>query len=161
MAWLRETWRELSGVDVPDSAAVLLADELELWDERPVTPAGVRLWLRLRVAVLGAIWRLRCSRADVPAGQTFAHAAVSMAVATLTTAIERDWLRTHTDMRSLDDGNFCTDWWRGFDRRLTVDKFVEQWAQPATLCRVDRQAATGRPEVRVLVSRDTPVLWPP
>ena len=30
-------------------------------------------------------------------------------------AISRDWARTQCDVRTLDDGTFCTDWWRGFD----------------------------------------------
>jgi hypothetical protein len=157
--WLRDTWRALAGTDVPASAEVLLADDLEGWAGRPPTRAGLQLWTRLRVAVLGAIWRLRCNRDDVPAGQSFARTAVSMAVATFTGAIQRDWLRTHTDVRALDDGFFCTDWWRGFDRRLTVEQFIKQWAAPALVCSVDEGG--DEPELTVLVGRDEPVLWPP
>lgn len=159
MEWLCATWRALTGVDVPASVDVLLADDVDGWMDRPATRPGLRLWTRLRVSVLGAIWRLRCDRDHVPAGQTFARTAVSMAVETFTAAMQRDWLRTHTDVRTLDDGFFCTDWWRGFDRRLTVEQFVQQWATPPIVCSVDESG--GEPVLRVLISRDVPVLWPP
>ena len=159
MEWLCATWRALTGVDVPASVDVLLADDVDGWMDRPATRPGLRLWTRLRVSVLGAIWRLRCDRDHVPAGQTFARTAVSMAVETFTAAMQRDWLRTHTDVRTLDDGFFCTDWWRGFDRRLTVGQFVQQWATPPIVCSVDESG--DEPVLRVLISRDVPVLWPP
>ena len=54
----------------------------------------------------------------------------------VTSAISRDWTRMTKDVRTLDDGHFCHDWWRGFDVSITMARFVTQWASPPILCRV-------------------------
>ena len=65
--WLLNAWAALAGLDrpPPKSAALLLADDINAWPEdiRPTGPA-YRLWTRLRVNVLGAIWRVRCARGE-------------------------------------------------------------------------------------------------
>ena len=60
--WLLDTWRALSGQAPPRTARVLLTDDLEGWPGRPVGVGAVRSWTRLRVAVLGAVWRVRFDR---------------------------------------------------------------------------------------------------
>ena len=37
----------------------------------------------------------------------------------------------------MDDGHFCTDWWRGFDARIPLSKFISAWTIPATFCDID------------------------
>lgn len=136
--WLLETWRRLTGQDVPRTARVLLADDPDGWPEaaRPNSARAFQLWTRLRVATLGAIWRVRCARDEGGGGVTFAHKAVTMAASSLLEAVKRDWLRTKSDVRELDDGAFCKDWWRGFDVMQSVDGFIEDWASPPILCEV-------------------------
>lgn len=149
--WLLATWAQLSQqAPPPRSASVLLADDLDAWPGAPTDARTLALWTRLRVAVLGAVWELRCSR---PAGgESFARQAVRLALQHLLGALQRDWARTQGDVRSLDAGGFCLDWWRGVDTVLTVDQFVTQWAQPPLLCRVDgeRPVLPGAPDARTL-----------
>lgn len=134
--WLRTVWHRLAGAHVPRTARVLLADDPRDWAEAPQDERKYRLWTRLRVATLGAIWRVRCARDEGGTHVSFAHKAASLAVDTITSAIARDWRRTQASVRSLDDGAFCTDWWRGFDGCMTVTKFEKQWARPPILCRL-------------------------
>jgi exonuclease III len=135
--WLVSVWYHLAGAHVPRTAAVLLADDPRGWAEAPQDKWTYRLWTRLRVATLGAIWRVRCARDEGGDHASFAHKAASQAVEAITSAIARDWSRTHTSVRALDGGAFCTDWWRGFDGLITVTKFEKQWARPPILCRLD------------------------
>jgi len=133
--WLIATWAQLTQQPpAPRSARVLLADDLEAWPGYPTDAGALALWTRLRVAVLGAIWELRCARPTD--GRSFACQAVSLALQHLLGALQRDWARTQGDVRHLDAGGFCLDWWRGVDTVLTVDQFKEQWAKPPLLCRV-------------------------
>lgn len=149
--WLLSTWAQLSAqAPPPRSARVLLADDLDAWPGAPTDARTLALWTRLRVAVLGAVWELRCSR---PAGgESFARQAVRLALQHLLGALQRDWARTQGDVRSLDAGGFCLDWWRGVDTVLTVDQFVTQWALPPLLCRVvgERPLLPGTPDERTL-----------
>ena len=61
------------------------------------------------------------------------------------TDIQRDWLRTQLDIRTLDDGAFCMDWWRGMDCSLSTESFTQLWATPPILCEV-----SGNPAAMVL-----------
>jgi len=150
--WLRETWRCLTGVPVPRTAQVLLADDLRGWALAPSDSGTYRLWTRLRVATLGAIWRVRCARDDDHSSASFAHKAVTIAVDTLVSAIERDWRRTQEDVRTMDAGAFCPDWWRGLDGLTKVSAFEKQWARPEILCRLvgDRPQQLGAADGRTL-----------
>ena len=107
--WLLATWHQLTGVVVPRCARVLLADDLEAWPDHPTDARTLRLWTRLRVAVLGAMWHVRCSRmAEVG---SFARRAISLALHHLLGALHRDWARTQGDLRHVNAGGFCVDWW--------------------------------------------------
>ena len=149
--WLRDTWAQLTQQPpVPRSAQVLLADDLEAWPGHPTEAGALALWTRLRVAVLGAIWELRCFRpAD---GGSFARQAVSLALQHVLGALGRDWARTQGDVRHLDAGGFCMDWWRGVDTALTVAQFQQQWATPPLLCQVlgPGPPLPGSPDTRTL-----------
>jgi hypothetical protein len=165
--WLLDTWHSLTGRTVPRTARVLLADDQDGWPEgdRPPSADAYQLWTRLRVALLGAIWQVRCARDEGGGTTSFAFRAVNMAVKSLLDAIGRDWLRTHTDVRELDGGSFCHDWWRGFDVKLTVDDFIEAWASPPTFCEVrgEPPATPQETDTRTLHLRlglDEPVARP-
>jgi hypothetical protein len=155
--WLLATWGQLSQQPPPPrSARVLLADDLDAWPGHPTEAGSLTLWTRLRVAVLGAIWELRCFR-PVDGG-SFARQAVSLALQHLLGALQRDWARTQGDVRHLDAGGFCMDWWRGVDTVLTVDQFQEQWAKPPLLCLVlgPRPQQPGAADPRTLELRLRP-----
>lgn len=149
--WLLATWAALTQQPQPPRcASVLLADDLEDWPGRPPDGGTLALWTRLRVAVLGAIWELRCSRPSD--GESFSRQAVHLALRHLLGALQRDWGRTQGDVRHLDAGGFCLDWWRGVDTVLTVDQFQKQWATPPLLCRVlgPRPALAGGADARTM-----------
>ena len=163
--WLLATWAQLSGSAVPRCPRVLLADDLDAWPGHPADPATLRLWTRLRVAVLGAVWRVRCARDEGP-GVSFARRVVSLALQHLLGAIRRDWSRTQGDVRLADAGAFCVDWWRGFDVELAVNDFVAQWARPAIFCRVVgapplAAGAADHRQLELLVGPGLPVPLPP
>lgn len=112
---------------VPRSIEVILLDDLEAWPDRPRDKQLLRLWTRLRVNTLGAIWQTRTTRVDRYDDRPFAHRVITLAVEKLSEAISRDWARTDQGTRMLDDGSFCAAWWRGFDACITPTAFAEQW----------------------------------
>lgn len=157
--WLVSTWQALSGTAVPRTPEVLLADDPRAWPGGPAEDsAAYRLWTRLRVATLGAIWQTRCTRGSLGV-RSFASVAAGLAMDTVVGALRRDWLRTQRDVREMDSGGFCRDWWRGFDVRLTEEDFIDQWAAPPFLCRVQQQAGR-RSQLVVLLSGGAPVALP-
>ena len=148
--WLCNTWGALTGGAAPPrTAEVLLADDLRSWTTNSPAHSSrlLALWNRLRVAVIGSIWRVRCLRDQGPLSSTPARLAIKMAIDLIHEAINRDWLRTTTDIRHLDNGYFCTDWWRGQDPTFSFDDFVELWATPPLLC----DASAGDPEADPVV----------
>ena len=96
----------------------------------------------LRVTTLGALWQERVREPhgrppeDFPLELDYGHRAIELAKNMIQEAILRDWLRTQVDIRSLDNGMFCADWWRGVSGSITVDSFIGLWATPPVLCRV-------------------------
>ena len=138
----------------PQTAALLLADDPAEWPEAAEDTQGYQLWTRLRVATLGAVWSLRCQRSAEGEG-SFARRAVSLAISTVVSAIERDWRRSQADVRRIDNGDFSRDWWRAVDASSTIGAFATQWATPAFLCEVvgDKPARRGDPDDRQLVLR--------
>lgn len=152
ITWLCETWRLLSGVDVPRTARLLLADDPEGWDGARA-PGAYQLWTRLRVATLGAIWQVRCARDR--GASSFANRAVKLAVDSVVGAIRRDWQRTHSDIRRADDGDLTRDWWSSTDVGLTLRRFRAEWTSPPLLCDIDQ---AGRLQLKL--SRVRPVLAP-
>jgi hypothetical protein len=105
---------------------VLLGDDLDAWPHHPQDRHLLRMWTRLRVHFIGAVWMTRCQR---PTNSSFAKTVASLCIQSLTTALRRDWTRVTKDLRTLDNGSFCAGWWRGFDRELPMEAFEEQWPQ--------------------------------
>jgi hypothetical protein len=165
--WMLAAWGQLARFHPPPrSARVLLADDLEEWPEVPQDKEVIKMWTLLRVTTLGSIWRVRCARDEGRGGgATFARRVVSMVVDHIVAAIQRDWTRTQTDVRQMDDGAFCVDWWRGFDCSLSVDAFEQQWAAPPVFCKVvgDAPDDVNAPDTRtmeLLIGQNIPVPWP-
>ena len=143
IAWFFDTWRDLSGINVPRLPSIFIADDPFLWPDRPTHAPLLRLWHFFRITALGVIWRNRCSRVGFSHRGSFARRTALDIVHATTSAISRDWTRTQSDVRTLDDGHFCTDWWRGFDARITISSFISTWASPEVFCRVDREPPNG------------------
>lgn len=146
--WLLETWSQLSGIHLPRSPDLLLADDISHWPGPRPSAALLRLWTVLRVTTLGALWQERTASKNNTA---HAHlhdggaSVIRIIVTMVREAIQRDWLRTQLDIRSLDDGAFCMDWWRGMDCSLSTESFTQLWATPPILCEV-----SGNPAALVL-----------
>ena len=155
MRWLCDTWRELSGAEPPCTPQVLLCDDPRAWPSAPDRPA-LQLWTRLRVALLGSVWRLRCARAH-PDGdaRSLAHRAVKDAIRTVVGAIKRDWARSQSDIRYSDEGDLDRDWWSAVDVSLDARRFEAMWASPPILCRVTPAG------LQVRLSDQGPVPVPP
>jgi hypothetical protein len=138
--WMRETWAALAEVDislVPSDAEVLLVDNLERWEEAPVGKPAQRLWTRLRVATLGAIWQARCERDGhgLQPGTSLARRAASLALAAVEGAISRDWARA-VNVAPSALPTICAAWFRGLDLTITLEAFKERWAEPGFFCEV-------------------------
>ena len=169
LPWLCNAWAALTcKAPPPLTAAVLLADDLRGWqtDSPADNPRLRALWTRLRVTVIGCIWRVRCLRDQgTTLGSSPARLAVSMAVSLIKEAIDRDWLRATSDIRQLDNGYFCSAWWRGRDPALPLSKFKQLWASPPILCGViagDPAAILPVPHsLTHHVGTDYPILFPP
>jgi hypothetical protein len=151
--WLRGTWAALAGIDpvlVPSTADVLLADNPGGWEDAPVGKPAQRLWTRLRVAMLGAIWQARCERdADgLQPGATLARRAAALALASVEGAIRRDWARA-VDVAPSDLPSFCAAWFRGLDLTISLKAFKERWAQPAFFCEVHEEGGPPTLEIHL------------
>ena len=152
--WLLQTWSTLSHIQLPRSPDLLLGDDLSHWPD-PSPPANLlRLWTVLRVTTIGALWQQRVASKQSPeyaylhdGGQSVIRLVTKM----VREAIQRDWLRTKVDIRTLDDGAFCFDWWRGLNCSLSVAAFVSLWATPPVLCQlVGAEPAPGQHDSRNL-----------
>ena len=166
--WLCQAWAALTGQAAPPrSAAVLLGDDLRAWtvDSPAEEPRLLALWTRLRVAAIGSIWQARCARdqgrlRDISP----ARLAILLAAKRLRGAIERDWLRVSEDIRTLDNGFFCADWWRGVDPQLSMEKFSSSWAFGSIFCTVtegDEDAEPPLPaSIAIHVGEDQPIPFP-
>ena len=164
--WLLDAWQVLTATPqrLPKSALLLLGDDPKAWppDLAPADPKTYRLWTRLRVHILGAIWRVRCSRAEVAIRHSsFARRVVSMAVDQLIDSIQRDWARTQQDLRNMASGAFCQQWWRGRDTQIDTAAFISQWATPELLCKVSGGGSNAAPlALELLIGLDMPVRFP-
>ena len=167
IAWMFDTWDALCPTFTPPrSIDILLADVPHPWLARPTAPPGLlRLWHYLRITTIGALWRVRCARDEHSHRGSFARRVALVVVSTITSAISRDWARTQSEVRQLDDGQFCNDWWRGFDATLSINKFASTWATPQVFCTIVGVAPTlpHNPDTRtldILISRTMPLPLP-
>jgi hypothetical protein len=152
--WMRATWAHLTDINislVPSDADVLLYDNLDGWEDAPAGKAAQRLWSRLRVATLGAIWQARCERdADgLPPGTTLACRAASLAQAAVAGAIRRDWARA-VDVAPSSLPSLCAAWYRGLDLAISLSAFKEEWAEPGFFCQV-HEVAGQKPTLELLL----------
>ncbi len=76
---------------------------------------------------------------------SLAQYAVMTAVRHLTEAIQCDWLQTSTDIRTLDNGYFCMDWWRGMDPKMSFEAFCTKWTHGSFFCKADEVDADIAP----------------
>jgi hypothetical protein len=166
--WLCAAWAALTGKGPPPrTATVLLADDVRDWtvDSPAGTPQAIALWNRLRVAVIGSIWEARCARdrGRLPQVSLSRHA-IATAVQYLTEAIRRDWLRTTTDIRELDNGYFCMDWWRGMNPKMSFSDFCSTWAYQSIFCTADAGDEEANPpraaSIVIHLDQDLPVAFP-
>ena len=151
---MRATWAALAGIDpglVPSDAEVLLADNLGAWEEAPVGKPAQRLWTRLRVATLGAIWQARCERDanGLQPGTSLARHAATLALASVEKAIRRDWARA-VDVAPSNLPSFCAAWFRGIDLAISLQAFEERWAEPGYFCEVHEEAG-HQPTLEILL----------
>ena len=163
--WLLTAWQNLSGATSPPprTAAVLLADDINAWpaDTRPSDARTLDLWTRLRVNVIGAIWRVRCLRSETNLrDQSLARRAITIAVDSIVEAIQRDFQRTQGDLRDMENtgGNFCSSWWRGRDTKMAIGAFQKIWARPAYFCSVEGPADDRR--LQLHLGQDQPIPFP-
>ena len=157
--WLCDTWAALTGGPRPPcTAATLLADDpRDAWlsGDPPEGPFWT-LWSRVRVAVIGSIWQVRCFRSEGDPGDSVARRAVREAVNTIVSAIHRDWARTQEGgVRHLDSGVFCQNWWRGMDASMDTRAFEAMWTSPPILCEI----AQG--QLSLKLSLNGPIALPP
>jgi hypothetical protein len=145
----------------------LLADDLDPWtlDSPANDPRLLALWTRLRVTVIGCIWQARCARDSGSLRLvSVARYAVSNAVNAIVEAIQRDWLRASTDIRQLDNGYFCTEWWRGLDPKISFGDFCTSWTYGSVLCQADAGDADADPprpaSLQFFLGPDLPVPFP-
>ncbi len=100
------------------------------------------------MTTLGALWQERTT-SKINSAHAYLHdggaSVIRIIIKMVREAIQRDWLRTQLDIRTLDDGAFCMDWWRGMDCSLSTESFTQLWATPPILCEV-----SGNPAAMVL-----------
>ena len=135
--WAWRLWGALTpGMPQPPrSAQVLLGDSRgEGWQPGADYAA---LWMRLRVALIGAIWESRCALGRPGAEpQPAAMRAGEIARATLARLRRMAglaWQRVTCDIRLLSDDCPST-WFRGRDPQLSLGAFERDWAAGGRYC---------------------------
>ena len=113
LLWLTAMWPAItqSAEPPPLSFAVLVADDHRVWKPR----AHLKLWQRLRVTTLYAIWNAsKLARGGQP--QTAAGIA-AFVMHRLTKAIRQDWCRVQAEqgggLPALTAGQITSEWLRG------------------------------------------------
>ncbi|KAJ9517363.1 hypothetical protein QJQ45_016735 [Haematococcus lacustris] len=149
--------RQPHGTRPPSSDAMLLLSGRPTRGENPpFQPPDSLLWLRLRLAYLGAVWRLRSSGATTALQlQQVARRVVEEVISTLTTAVKRDWHRVGRDIRVGLCGAVPSTWFKGKDPELDAAHFDQLWPeasggwfakQPRRERRGGQEGAEGRRE---------------
>ncbi|KAJ9521390.1 hypothetical protein QJQ45_001231 [Haematococcus lacustris] len=157
--WVLDVYGRLTGTRPPSGDAMLLLSGRPTRGEAPpFQPPDSLLWLRLRVAYLGAVWRLRSSGAATALQpQQVARRVVEEVISTLTTAVKRDWHRVGRDIRVGLCGAVPSTWFRGKDPELDAAHFDQLWPeasggwfakQPRRERRGGQEGAEGRPMVQ-------------
>ncbi|KAJ9525446.1 hypothetical protein QJQ45_003152 [Haematococcus lacustris] len=129
--WVLDVYGRLTGTRPPSGdAMLLLCGRPTCGEAPPFQPHDSLLWLRLRVAYLGAVWRLRSSRAATALQpQQVARRVVEEVISTLTTAVKRDWHRVGRDIRVGLCGAVPSTWFKGKDPELDAAHFDQLWPE--------------------------------
>jgi hypothetical protein len=158
--WLIATWAALTGLAAPRTAAFLLSDRpAEGWPACADDEWMLQMWTRLRVATLGAIWRVRCQAAAGRGGRgSLARQAARQAAAAVVGALQRDWARVSDSHCSLTTDSVTASWWNGAAIHISPATFKHEWARGTApvFCTL---STDGRPIMRLSVG--TPVPLPP
>ena len=93
--------------------------------------------------------------------QSVSRQVITIAVEHLVEAIQRDWLRSHTDIRTLDNGAFCPTWWRGTDTKIKRQEFLERWSEPPFFCQLHDQDEDAAVSLHLSIGVDKPIIFPP
>ncbi|KAJ9526757.1 hypothetical protein QJQ45_017497 [Haematococcus lacustris] len=127
--WVLDVYERLTGTRPPSSDALLLLSGRPTHSEDgPFHPPDAHLWLRLRVAYLGSVWRIRClGPAAALQTQSLAHRVAQGVIFTLSSAVQRDWYRVGRDIRVGLGGAVPSTWFKGRDPRLDERKFASLW----------------------------------
>ena len=152
--WLLDLWAVIDGESArpPWDPQVLLADDHRVWAP---APARAALWARLRLAVLQAIWRVRCYRhlhgGDVHS--RLAGPAVLQAIEDVRFAIQQDWMRVEKGSSGIvAESGLPTSWFRGRDPTLKQQQFEDKWAYRGVLCSVEPpESPTGQPRLSLKI----------
>ncbi|KAJ9520734.1 hypothetical protein QJQ45_007590 [Haematococcus lacustris] len=127
--WVLDVYGRLTGTRPPSSDALLLLSGRPTHNEAgPFQPPDAHLWLRLRVAYLGSVWRIRSlGPAAALQPQSLAHRVAQGVIFTLSSAVQRDWYRVGRDIRVGLGGAVPSTWFKGRDPRLDERKFASLW----------------------------------
>ncbi len=118
--WVCDLWPALTGgTRPPSSAAIFLGDDQRVWD--PGTYG--KLWTRLRLVTLYAIWAASCRRRNGKMSNSASIAAT--VVFGLRHSVLQDWHRTQEDVRR--HSSILSDWFRGRDTCLSIQEFQSLW----------------------------------
>ncbi|KAJ9524856.1 hypothetical protein QJQ45_003007 [Haematococcus lacustris] len=134
--WVLDVYGRLTGTRPPSGDAMLLLSGRPTRGEAPpFQPPDSLLWLRLRVAYLGAVWRLRSSgAASALQPQQVARRVVEEVISTLITAVKRDWHRVGWDIRVGLCGAVPSTWFKGKDPELDAAHFDQLWPEASGAC---------------------------
>ena len=137
--WLRAVWSAIGGAAPPRDPQVLLSDDPRVWEPGGSEEKG-KLWQRLRLTVLQAIWRVRCNRhvyARLPVPSSLATAIVLQAIEDIRADIYRDWTRATLGAPGIiASSGLPSSWFRGRDPSMQLDDFKKMWACQEVLCKV-------------------------
>ncbi|KAJ9504553.1 hypothetical protein QJQ45_020180 [Haematococcus lacustris] len=128
--WVLDVYGRLTGTRPPSGdAMLLLSGRPTRGEDPPFQPPDSLLWLRLRVAYLGAVWRLRSLGAATALQPQQVARRVVEEVSTLTTAIKRDWHRVGRDISVGLCGAVPSTWFKGKDPELDAAHFDQLWPE--------------------------------
>ncbi|KAJ9519337.1 hypothetical protein QJQ45_023134 [Haematococcus lacustris] len=134
--WVLDMYGHLTGTRPPSGDAMLLLNGRPTRGEAPpFQPPDSLLWLRLRVAYMGVVWRLRSSGAATALQpQQVARRVVEEVISTPTMAVKRDWHRVGRDIRMGLCGAVPSTWFKGKDPELDAAHFDQLWPEASGAC---------------------------
>ena len=176
-SWLCRLWQAVTSQLPVVSAATMLAAKTV--SDQCSSASQLQAWHRLRLAVLHNIWgasqvaQTQRSRRVLPDAapstahtpsssssssssstavlpSSHGHLASRLALKTITAMIQQDWVKVNDNVR-LHSG-VCSDWLRGRDPSMTLQKFRELWCHNNVLASVAQHSSDGRLELRLHLS---------